>query len=214
MFNSLKKSLGYLPDVSNVLGYFLYAGNFKISGGQVLVSNSHAARTSLTHNIFRNGEELEIFFHETNDKSVYQLTKRSYVNPHGSRVFEVVDKNHRERSITLILDSNLKSLQVIASNSIGSGFVFTTTDFSSHKSDEKGMILAIDSHFKKWIVDNIFQLDLGIGLTIEDLVNVWEAFIQDEIPFFINKFKCSNESITDAIKYYKLNFLIEASKNL
>ncbi len=124
MFESLKRTLGYLPDDTKVIANFNFEGNFEIISNQVEVNNMEKISVSLIHKVFRLGEEIEIFTHRTNSKKSYFLAKRPYLNISGDKVFEVVDKINKNK-LTMILESQLDSLQIINHSNLVNNIIFS-----------------------------------------------------------------------------------------
>lgn len=211
MFNSLKKSLFHLSGSSNTIASFSYFGSFEVINNQISIKNSIANRATLIHKVFRLGEELEIHFHETNKKVGYYIVNVPYFNSTNDTVFEVRDKDHNGKLI-MVLESQKRSLQVMASNNFGEGHIFSTINLSPPTGGKAGLINALDVHFKNWVKENDFLLELGTE--IDDFVALWQIAVENQIPNFIHQFGFDNDHIRRTIKHYRLNFLAEASKKI
>lgn len=212
MFNSFKKSLGYLPDSSIILTSFSFCSKFEVKDKQIVIKNSAANQASLIHKVFRMGEELEIHFHENNRRNCYYITKEPYFNSANDKIFEVEDKKHKGSKLIMILESQKRTLQVFDSDNFGNGLIFSTTNLAIPIGGKAGLIKVIDIHFKNWVEENKFLLELGTE--IDDFVTLWQIVVEKEIPNFINQFGFDNEHIKRTIRHYTQIFLIEASDKL
>lgn len=211
MFNSLKKTLGYLPDSSNVIASFSFSGNYEVIDNKAIIKNSVPFRTSLVHNIFRLGEELEIHFHEKSTKTDYFLAKRPYLNTTGDTVYEVVDKKHKGKLI-MILESQKRSLQIMTVDNSAPPIIFSTVNLDKQIEDKVGLINAIHVNFAKWAIIN--KLELETCTNIQEFSMVWQILMENEVPFFASQFKCNLSFVRTAIREYRLDFLTKADINL
>lgn len=210
MFNSLKKSLGYLPDRSESLAVFKYVSTFKNEKDSVKIINCDFLKVSITHHFFRHGQEIEILFQGQSPSLKYHLNRPSYKNSDNHILYDMTEKVSNNKFL-LLLDSNLSSAQFVSQNRIKEGFIFSNVDLSPSKTDEERLILAINDHFKKWFKENKFLYEVSVSA--DGFILLWVLNILEEVPILSTTYQIDSEIVEIIINRIASDFVEHFNNN-